>query len=94
VPTIRPFVLRIKVVRKVKQYNFVGLTAPSGGGTANKPVFRVPSPMTRKETVLETLVYLPFNHLERLQARESFIEFSPREIFRLHKGKALEIFDA
>lgn len=33
--------------------------------------------------VLETLVYLPLNHLTRFLARESCIEFSSRESFRL-----------
>jgi len=32
--------------------------------------------MTRKEIVLETYVYLPFNHLMGLVAQGYFIEFS------------------
>jgi uncharacterized protein (DUF924 family) len=39
--------------------------------------------MTRTEVVLETFVYLPFNHLMMLLAREYFIEFGRRGIFKL-----------
>jgi len=35
------------------------------------------------EVVLETLVYLPFNHLTQLLAQENFIEFSHCESFKL-----------
>jgi hypothetical protein len=43
----------------------------------SKPTFFGPS-------VLETLVYSPFNHLMRLVAREYFTEFSQRESFQLY----------
>jgi hypothetical protein len=33
---------------------------------------------------LETLVYLPLNHLKRLLAREYFIELTHRENFKLY----------
>jgi hypothetical protein len=37
------------------------------------------------QSVLETLVYSPFNHLMRLLAREYFTEFSQRESFKLYR---------
>ena len=44
----------------------------------SKPTFFGPS-------VLETLVYLPFNQQMRLLAREYFIEFSQCERFKLYR---------
>ena len=39
---------------------------------------------TKREMVLETLIYSPLNQPTRLAARECFIEFSRLDIFRLH----------
>jgi len=41
--------------------------------------------VTRIEMVLDALVHSPSNHLTRLLARESFIEFSHLESLRLYK---------
>jgi hypothetical protein len=43
------------------------------------------SVMSRREIVLETLVYSPFNHLRWPIDREGLIEVSRRESFGLHK---------
>jgi len=40
--------------------------------------------VTRTEMVLDALVHSPSNHLTRLLARESYIEFSHRESLRLY----------
>jgi hypothetical protein len=44
--------------------------------------------------VPETLGYSTVSRPKLLLGLKSFIEFSGREIFRLHKGKAFEIFEA
>jgi predicted permease len=39
---------------------------------------------TKTGMVLETLLYLPLNHLKRLLAREYFIELTSGENFKLY----------
>ena len=71
----------------------LGLPAASGVWKANTQCFqnqlcslhqetKINSPITRTETVLETLIYSPFTHLKRLVGRESFAAFNPRKTFR------------
>jgi hypothetical protein len=82
------------------QQKFLGRAAASGGWTASKPTFGEPSllsssgnwinfTMTRTEMVLETSVLSLFNHLTRQPFRESFIEFSRRESFRLYISRTV-----